>query len=76
MSHALGGTWGPEVKKTALSLGERVSRDGAFTSRRGTGEGLLRRREHGEAWSGLYRSGSSLERYEVICPSRLLGSNS
>jgi len=25
----------------ALSLGERVSRDGAFTSRRGTGEGLV-----------------------------------
>jgi hypothetical protein len=25
----------------ALSLGERVDRDGAFTSRRGPGEGLL-----------------------------------
>ena len=25
----------------ALSLGERVSRDGAFTSRRGTGEGSV-----------------------------------
>jgi hypothetical protein len=28
-------------RKTALSLGERVSRDGAFSSRRGTGEGSL-----------------------------------
>jgi hypothetical protein len=26
---------------TALSLGERVSRDGVFISRRGTGEGFL-----------------------------------
>ena len=26
---------------TALSLGERVARDGVFTSRRGSGEGLL-----------------------------------
>jgi hypothetical protein len=29
------------AEKTALSLGERVSRDGAFSSRRGTGEGFL-----------------------------------
>jgi hypothetical protein len=32
-----------EVGKTALSLGERVDRDGAFTSRRGPGEGSVRR---------------------------------
>ena len=30
-----------EVGKTALSLGERVSDDGAFFSRRRTGEGFL-----------------------------------
>ena len=30
-----------EVGKTALSLGERVARDGAFSSRRGSGEGFL-----------------------------------
>ena len=33
---------GTKVGKTALSLGERVSRDGAFPSRHGTGEGSLR----------------------------------
>jgi hypothetical protein len=32
---------GAKVGNTALSRGERVSRDGAFSSRRGTGEGLL-----------------------------------
>jgi hypothetical protein len=29
--------------ETPLSLGERVSRDGALTSRRGTGEGSVTR---------------------------------
>ncbi len=29
------------IEKTALSLGERVSGNGAFTSRRRTGEGFL-----------------------------------
>ena len=37
--HRLDGA--PEVGKPALSLGERVVRDGAFISRSGTGEGLL-----------------------------------
>jgi hypothetical protein len=32
-----------EKSITALSLGERVARDGAFTSRRGPGEGSLAR---------------------------------
>ena len=37
-------------EQSALSLGERVDRDGAFTSRRGPGEGLLRRpQRHAEA---------------------------
>jgi hypothetical protein len=29
------------IERVALSLGERVSRGGAFTSRSGSGEGLL-----------------------------------
>jgi len=29
------------VRESALSLGERVARDGVFISRRGSGEGLL-----------------------------------
>jgi len=29
------------IENTALSLGERVDRDGAFFRRRGTGEGLV-----------------------------------
>jgi hypothetical protein len=29
------------IENTILSLGERVDRDGAFFSRRGTGEGLV-----------------------------------
>src|SRR5271157_3909166 len=32
-----------EVRRAALSRGERVDRDGAFTSRSGPGEGLIRR---------------------------------
>jgi hypothetical protein len=32
---------GEESKSTALSLGERVARGGVFSSRRGSGEGLL-----------------------------------
>ena len=36
------------VRKTALApLGERVDRDGAFTSRRGTGEGVAGRARMG-----------------------------
>jgi len=31
----------PSFASSALSRGERVSRDGAFTSRRGTGEGVV-----------------------------------
>jgi len=52
---AMGGFWAQQVgqsnmhtiiadarfRKPALSHGERVSRDGAFPSRRGTGEGLI-----------------------------------
>jgi hypothetical protein len=37
-----GMTWlSPEQTGLALSLGERVARDGVLTSRRGSGEGLL-----------------------------------
>jgi hypothetical protein len=32
---------GSRVENIALSLGERVSRDGVFASRRGTGEGSV-----------------------------------
>ncbi len=38
--HENGRAWNPVLSP----LGERVARDGAFTSRRGTGEGVLRTR--------------------------------
>jgi hypothetical protein len=38
---SLAGNRGCLVGHVALSPGERVSRDGAFSSRRGTGEGLF-----------------------------------
>jgi hypothetical protein len=44
LAHIFGWTRGVGVGIIALSLGERVDRDGAFISRRGPGEGSLARR--------------------------------
>jgi len=48
--------WLTTVHENDLSpLGERVDRDGAFTSRRGPGEGVLVRYSHGSEESALVR---------------------
>jgi len=50
------------TRNVALSLGRGVARDGAFTSRRGSGEGFLSGRKDvrgtGAAFSGILKEGS------------------